>query len=55
MDKMQAVYFHILNNCKLWLYTFMKSIETEVGSAGEHPARDVIDVRRKCQFNGLSL
>jgi len=35
-------------------FTFVKSIETEAGSAGEQLARDNVDVRRKCQFSGLS-
>jgi hypothetical protein len=39
---------------KLFL-TFVTSSKTEVGSAGEQPARDTLDERQKCQCNGLSM
>jgi hypothetical protein len=49
-----SLFLHKLELIETNIHLYSSS-KTEVGSAGEQPARDVLDGRQKCQFNGLSL
>ena len=55
MDKKQAVYFFQVLHFLIWVSIFILSSETEAGSAGEQPARDRLDDRRKSHFKGTAL
>ena len=55
VDKTNGVYF--CNFCihLIQLQIFVISGKTEAGTAGEQPARDTPDDRRKCHFKGTTL
>ena len=54
VDKINGVYFYNLYPLLVLQQTFVISGKTEVGAAGEHPARDSLDDRRKCHFKGTA-
>jgi len=52
-QKVGFLFCQFVNRKKI-RFAFELSSKTEVGSAGEQPARDKLDVRRKCENKELA-
>lgn len=55
VDKKNGVYFLPLNHLSKFIFNFTLSSKTEVGPAGEQPARDILDGRQNVNSVGYHV